>query len=132
LRNATNGAYYAPTAANATLAVSSAKAPSTQFAASNPALWVPAAGNPASGYPVSGTSEILVSQCYATSAVTTALHDFLTNHYTNASFASIVHGNGFDTVPAGYQTAIQADFLSNTNGWNLDIGNATVCAGKGR
>ena len=66
------------------------------------------------------------------STVSTAVHDYLTNHYTNPSFASIVHGNGFDTVPAAYVTQIQADFLSNTSGLNLDIGNATVCAGKGR
>lgn len=131
LYNTLNKTIYAPTAANASLAVSSASAPS-KLTASNPAAWVPASGNPASGYPVSGTSEILVSQCYAASAVTTAVHDFLTDHYTSASFASIVHGNGFDTVPTGYTTAIQADFLSNTNGLNLDIGNATVCAGKGR
>ncbi|PMS21649.1 phosphate ABC transporter substrate-binding protein [Trinickia dabaoshanensis] len=132
LVNATNGTYYAPTAANATLAVSGSAAPNTPAKASNQANWVPNSGTPASGYPVSGTSEILVSQCYATSGVTTAVHDFLSNHYTSASFASIVHGNGFDTVPSNFLTAIQADFLSNTSGYNLDIGNATVCAGKGR
>ncbi|WP_116139947.1 substrate-binding domain-containing protein [Trinickia diaoshuihuensis] len=132
LYNKVDTHYYAPTAANASLAVSSAAAPNSKALASSPAQWVPASGNPSTGYPVSGTSEILVSQCYAASGVTTAVHDFLTHHYTDASFASIVHGNGFDTVPAGYQTAIQADFLSNTSGYNLDIGNATVCAGKGR
>ncbi|WP_322081400.1 substrate-binding domain-containing protein [Burkholderia sp. BCC1972] len=128
LVNKTNGAYYAPTYANATTALGSVAAPS-KLTANNPAAWVPAAGNPVSGYPVSGTSQIILSQCYKDSTVKTAVHDFLNSHYTNASFASIVHGNGFDTVPSNFQTAISADFLSNTSGLNLDIGNTSVCTG---
>ncbi|WP_176060811.1 substrate-binding domain-containing protein [Paraburkholderia sp. BCC1876] len=135
LLNAKNGLYYAPTAGNATTALSIA-APGTKNAASQPANWVPIAGasytanaNPASGYPVSGTSQILVSQCYADPAVKTAVHDFLNNHYTNSTFATVIRGNGFDTVPSSFQTAISNDFLSNASGWNLDIGNAGVCTG---
>jgi hypothetical protein len=60
------------------------------------------------------------------------VHDYLSNHYTNPSFPSIVHGNRFDAVPSAYVIQIQADFLSNTSGLDLDIGNATVCAVKGR
>ncbi|WP_175904120.1 substrate-binding domain-containing protein [Burkholderia seminalis] len=128
LVNAKNSTYYAPTYANASTALGSAAAPS-KLTANNPAAWVPAAGNPVSGYPVSGTSQIILSQCYKDSTVKTAVHDFLNSHYTNASFASIVHGNGFDTVPSNFQTAISADFLSNTSGLNLDIGNTSVCTG---
>ncbi|WP_434115629.1 substrate-binding domain-containing protein [Paraburkholderia caffeinilytica] len=127
--NQTPAVYYAPTYANATTALGSVAPPSTKLTASNPANWVPAAGNPASGYPVSGTSQIILSQCYAASTVKTAVHDFLNDHYTNASFASIVHGNGFDTVPSTYQTAISNDFLSNASTFNLDIGNTSVCTG---
>ncbi|AXK62894.1 substrate-binding domain-containing protein [Burkholderia sp. IDO3] len=124
--------YYAPTYANASAAISStstAQAPGTKAAASNQLNWVPNVGKPTSGYPVTGTSQIILSQCYADATVKTAVHDFLNAHFTNASFASIVHGNGFDTVPSGYQTAISNDFLSNANGFNLDIGNASVCTG---
>ncbi|QVN21364.1 substrate-binding domain-containing protein [Burkholderia pyrrocinia] len=128
LVNKTNGTYYAPTYANASTALGSVTPP-TGARASNPANWVPAAGNPASGYPVSGTSQIILSQCYKDATVKTAVHDFLNSHYTNASFASIVHGNGFDTVPSNYRTEISNDFLSNVNGGNLDIGNASVCTG---
>ncbi|MBN3770918.1 substrate-binding domain-containing protein [Burkholderia sp. Se-20378] len=128
LVNKANGAYYAPTYANATTALGTVTPPG-KLTAGNPAAWVPAAGNPASGYPVSGTSQIILSQCYADATVKTAVHDFLNSHYTNAGFASIVHGNGFDTVPSNFQTAISADFLSNTSGFNLDIGNASVCTG---
>ncbi|KVP71016.1 phosphate ABC transporter substrate-binding protein [Burkholderia ubonensis] len=129
LVNAKNGAYYAPTYANASVALGTVSPPSTKPIASNPLNWVPNAGNPTSGYPVSGTSQIILSQCYADASVKTAVHDFLNSHYTNASFASIVHGNGFDTVPSNYQTAISNDFLSNAYGFNLDIGNASVCTG---
>lgn len=128
LVNATNGTYYAPTYANASTALGSVTPP-TGARASNPANWVPAAGNPASGYPVSGTSQIILSQCYKDAAVKTAVHDFLNSHYTTASFASVVHGNGFDTVPSNYQTEISNDFLSNVNANNLDIGNTSVCTG---
>ncbi|KVF26321.1 phosphate ABC transporter substrate-binding protein [Burkholderia vietnamiensis] len=128
LVNAKNSAYYAPTYANATTALGTVTPPG-KLTAGNPAAWVPAAGNPASGYPVSGTSQIILSQCYKDATVKTAVHDFLNSHYTNASFASIVHGNGFDTVPSNFQTAISADFLSNTSGFNLDIGNTSVCTG---
>ncbi|VWD37580.1 phosphate ABC transporter substrate-binding protein [Burkholderia lata] len=130
LVNATNGVYYAPTYANATTALSTATVPSSQARAANQANWVPNVGNPGSGYPVSGTSQIILSQCYADSSVKTAVHDFLNAHFTNASFASIVHGNGFDTVSSNFQTAISADFLSNTSGYNLDIGNTGVCTGS--
>ncbi|KVN98985.1 phosphate ABC transporter substrate-binding protein [Burkholderia ubonensis] len=129
LVNAKNGVYYAPTYANASTALGTITPPPTRFMASNQANWVPNVGNPASGYPVSGTSQIILSQCYADASVKTAVHDFLNSHYTNASFASIVHGNGFDTVPSNYQTAISNDFLSNAYGFNLDIGNASVCTG---
>jgi phosphate transport system substrate-binding protein len=135
LYNSTSGAYYAPTYANATTAVNTTTAPSTRATASDPTQWVPVSGtaysqlaNPASGYPVSGTSQIILSQCYADPTVASNVQSFLSNHYTSASNASVVHGNGFDTVPSGYQTAISANFLSNTSGNNLDIGDASTCA----
>ncbi|MCX4161666.1 MULTISPECIES: substrate-binding domain-containing protein [Paraburkholderia] len=134
LFNSKNSTYYAPTAANATTALGSIAPPSTAAAAADPTQWVPVSGtayaslaNPASGYPVSGTSQIIVSQCYASSAVSKAVVDFLTDHYTSASFASIVQGNGFNTVPSNFQTAIVANFLSNTSGNSLDIGDSQLC-----
>ncbi|MFX1738573.1 substrate-binding domain-containing protein [Paraburkholderia sp. A1RI_3L] len=137
LRNARNSTYYAPTAANATMALGSIAAP-TGPAAADPTQWAPVSGanytalaNPASGYPVSGMSQIILSQCYADANVTKAVLDFLYDHYTNATFASVVHGNGFDTVPANFQTAIVGDFLT-ANRNKLNIGNPTVCSGKGR
>ncbi|KFL53757.1 phosphate ABC transporter substrate-binding protein [Burkholderia pyrrocinia] len=129
LVNAKNGVYYAPNYTNASTALGSVAPPTLKAQAANQANWVPNAGNPASGYPVSGTSQIILSQCYKDATVKTAVHDFLNSHYTNASFASIVHGNGFDTVPSNYQTAISNDFLSNASTWNLDIGNTSVCTG---
>ncbi|MEQ5842776.1 substrate-binding domain-containing protein [Paraburkholderia acidicola] len=142
LRNRYDDKYYAPTYANATTALGTISAPSTAVAAADPTQWVPVSGaagspyvklvDPAAGYPVSGTSQIIVSECYADPAIPKAVVDLLTDHYTNASFASIVRGNGFDTVPTGFKTAIVADFLSNSSGFGLDIGNSDVCGGLGR
>ncbi len=134
LYNAKDTKYYAPTYANATTAIGTISAPSTKATAADPTQWVPVSGtpytnlaNPSAGYPVSGTSQIILSQCYANATVASNVQSFLNHHYTDASYASVVHGNGFDTVPSGFQTAISADFLSNTSGYGLDINNANSC-----
>jgi ABC-type phosphate transport system substrate-binding protein len=130
----------APTSAEADDAVATA-APPTGAAAADPTNWVPSdpsvAGytelaNPAAGYPVSGTSQIIVSQCYANSTVASDVVSFLSDHYTNPEFISVVRNNGFD-IPTAFVTAIQGDFLEASRGNTLNIGNTTVCtAGKGR
>ncbi|NHV24765.1 substrate-binding domain-containing protein [Burkholderia sp. D-99] len=131
LYNSLNSVYYAPTYANATMALGTISAPSNP---ADPNAWVPVSGpaynalaNPASGYPVSGTSQIILSQCYSDPTVTSNVQSFLNNHYTNASYASVVHGNGFDTVPSNITTAIYANILGNTNANYLDIGNTSIC-----
>ncbi|WLE63275.1 substrate-binding domain-containing protein [Burkholderia plantarii] len=129
LVNAQDGVYYAPTYQNATTAIGTVAAPAGQQA-TNPLNWVPAAGNPTSGYPVAGTSQIIVSQCYKDPNVTSAVSIFLSTHYTNSGFAAIIHGNGFDTVPSSYLSAIQSDFLGSGNSLNLNIGNGNVCTGS--
>ncbi|WP_174986823.1 substrate-binding domain-containing protein [Burkholderia lata] len=133
LYNSSISAYYAPTYANATTAIGTI-APPSNYSAGDPTQWVPVSGsayaalaNPADGYPVSGTSQIILSQCYASAAVTLAVHDFLNYHYTNASYASVIRGNGFDIVPSSLRTAISANFLSNSSTNFLDIGNPDVC-----
>ncbi|BCQ56878.1 substrate-binding domain-containing protein [Burkholderia gladioli] len=130
VKNTANGVYYAPNYTNATLALGSVAPPTLKVQAANQLNWVPAAGNPTTGYPVSGTSQIIVSQCYKDPNVTSAVLGFLNAHYTGSSSAATVHGNGFDTVPSNYLSAIQADFLSNTSGFNLNIGNTTACSGS--
>ncbi|WP_423368255.1 substrate-binding domain-containing protein [Burkholderia sp. LMG 32019] len=134
LYNTTANTYYAPTYSNATTAINTLAAPSNQATASDPTQWVPVSGaayaslaNPSYGYPVSGTSQIILSQCYADPTVASNVQSFLNNHYTNASYATVVHGNGFDTVPSGFKTAILADFLSNSSDYGLDINNSTNC-----
>ncbi|CAB3772454.1 substrate-binding domain-containing protein [Paraburkholderia humisilvae] len=119
-----------PTFANASLAVGTVAAPTTLVRARVQTNWVPAASNPTAGYPISGTSQIIVSQCYADSTAASAVVNFLKTHYN--SNAALLNGNGFATVPSSYLTAIGADFLSNTSGFNLDIGNTSVCTVTGR
>ncbi|CAB3643650.1 Alkaline phosphatase L [Paraburkholderia sediminicola] len=127
LRNTSTGADVVPTYQNATLALGTVALPS------NPAVqtqWVPNSANPSVGYPISGTSQIIVSQCYANHSnsptVNASVVDFLNLHYNNASNAAILHGNGFDTVPSSYASAITTDFLTGTRA-NLNIGNSTIC-----
>ncbi|CAB3976221.1 phosphate ABC transporter substrate-binding protein [Burkholderia cenocepacia] len=129
LVNTVDSRYYAPTYTNASITLDRYYPPAAKLVASRQWNWVPNNGNPASGYPISGTSQIILSQCYQDPAVATAIHDLLNSHYTSNSFASIIHGNGFDTVPSNYQIAITNDFLSNAKGFNLDIDNAAVCSG---
>ncbi|MBN3791986.1 substrate-binding domain-containing protein [Burkholderia sp. Ac-20353] len=125
LRNTTTGKDITPTYQNATTAVGTVALPANP---ADPTQWVPNASNPTVGYPISGTSQIIVSQCYAnhgnTPSVAASVVDFLTLHYN--SNASILHGNGFDSVPSNYATAISSDFLTGTRA-NLNIGNTTVC-----
>jgi phosphate transport system substrate-binding protein len=93
--------------------------------------WVPNSANPTTGYPVSGTSQIILSECYASSSVASSLVNFLNDHYSNATYTSVVNGNGFD-VPTAYVSAITADFLSNTSGFNLNINGSECTSGSGR
>nr|WKF56262.1 Phosphate-binding protein [Paraburkholderia busanensis] len=143
LFNTTNRIYYAPTGANASVAFGQSTLPPTGQSATSPASdptqWVPVSGtlyaalaNPSAGYPVSGTSQIILNQCYADANVTKAVSDFLSMHYNNASFASIVRGNGFNTVPQLYSNVIITDFLTAGRGNTLNIGNSKVCNGEGR
>ncbi|WP_233834828.1 substrate-binding domain-containing protein [Paraburkholderia sp. ZP32-5] len=132
---ATGAPIVAPTAANASAAVATMTLPT------NPAdqtQWVPTSGsaytalaNPTAGYPISGTSQIILSQCYKDATVGQAMHDFLNDHFTSASFISVVQGNGFNTLPSAFTTAVVSDFLVGTKA-NLNINNSTICSGKGR
>ncbi|WP_114814336.1 substrate-binding domain-containing protein [Paraburkholderia kururiensis] len=134
LRNDFTGTDFVPTYQNATTAMGSASAPGTRLIARNPSNWVPAVRNPSTGYPIAGTIQIIVSQCYAnpksnSPSPATAIVDFLTQHYAMSN-ASVLRGNGFDSVPSTYLTAINSDFLSNASAFNLNIGNTTVCSGS--
>lgn len=93
--------------------------------------WVPNSANPTTGYPISGTSQIVLSECYASSAVASSLVNFLGDHYSNATYTSVVNGNGFD-VPTAYVADITADFLSNTSTFNLNINGSECTSGSGR
>ncbi|WP_423380920.1 substrate-binding domain-containing protein [Burkholderia sp. LMG 32019] len=133
LYNVRDARYYAPTYANATKALGTIAAPIGNDL-SDSTKWAPVSGqsymalvDPSSGYPVSGMSQIILSKCYASSAATVAILDFLNYHYTNASYASVIRGNGLETVPSSLQAAISANFLSNRSYNVLDIGNPDVC-----
>ena len=123
VRIATLNIDVAPTFTDASHAVNASMTPvpETSTAAADPTQWVPNVANPTTGYPISGTSQILLSQCYADPNVASTVVNFLTAHYQNASYQTIVHGNGFDTVPVSYLVEIDNVFLTNAHGFKLKI-----------
>jgi len=134
LVNSTDGQLYTPTVANTSKAIQNIPgyaAPTTKAAAQIQTNWVPAIANPSAGYPVVGYTNVMLASCYKSAAVggglKTMLGQLLTGTYT-----TYVQNNGF--VPAlsnltGLGAALKATFLTNSNGWNLDINNATTCKG---
>ena len=113
----------------------SAAPPSTLIDAKDPTKWVPLNPNPSAGYPIVGFTNLILSQCYSNSTVTTGIKAFLQNQYNNATFATDIANSGFVTVPnvvsANYVSRINGTFLANTFGYNLNIGQTGVCRNGG-
>jgi phosphate transport system substrate-binding protein len=138
LKNANR--FYLPTGTNIALALShpttgaNLTPPSTATQGANGALWVPIIQKASTGYPVVSYSEIEMTQCYGKTAVTSGMTGFLKDHYGNASYTAIQENNGLVPVAnsgaAKFLAAIRKNILTNANGWNTNIGNATACAGK--
>jgi ABC-type phosphate transport system substrate-binding protein len=141
LVNDTTGVATQPTLGNIVLALrnpgptaTNQVPPSTKAAAANPLNWVPTVPNPIAGYPIVGYGSYDISTCYADPNVTAGLLGFLTAHFSNnAAYNTIIENAGDVTVAnsgaATFITAIRNDFLTNRSKYNLNIGNATVCAG---
>jgi hypothetical protein len=131
---------YLPTVANIELALDHPKLgtnltpPSTKAEAANPALWVPLIQTVTEGYPIVGYTTFDFAQCYANSSVGTSINSFLGYHYVTTSYITEQNNNGFvsldQTRTSNFITAIKADITTNSSGFNLNIDNATACAGK--
>jgi phosphate transport system substrate-binding protein len=121
------GTIVLPTSANAATAVGTGSDP-TDF--SDPNQWVPKTPNPGAGYPISGTSQIIVSQCYKSAAVTSSIVNFLDAHYADSN-ATLLAGNGFAAAPSQLLNDIKTVFLTSGDRNGLDIGDA-ACGTKGR
>ncbi len=129
LKNGGSGAFVAPSPATAIAAFAPQTAPETNGsgvytpgatlwgARNNPADWVrlSASGssaslaNPATGYSIIGTENFLAYTCYATSARTAAIHDYLVfwlNHPTPLTNA------GLAAMPNTWRLAITETFLT--------------------
>ncbi|MDT6964279.1 substrate-binding domain-containing protein [Cupriavidus sp. SZY C1] len=128
LTNKNNGVSYTPTAANTTAGLSTATLGANLAL---PASWAPTVANPASGYPIVGFTFLDHVQCYADANVRSKILAFLDAH-TNYTTAQVnrINGNGFAPLPTAIVDAIRGNLLANNNSLNLNIGNATACAGK--
>lgn len=91
----------------------------------NPSNWVRYHSNPRSGYPIVGYTSFLVSQCYANTAVTMAIKDFLTKHYSAINDGPVRHMQ----IPLGpvNRARVLSSFVTG-NSANLNIGNAAICS----
>lgn len=132
-----NGTYYLPNVTNTSLALASndihaanLTPPSNATDAANALKWVPALPTPAAGYPIVGYTNWFVPTCYQNSKAA-GINEFIVNHLTSSAFKTIITNNGFLPVTnAAYLSAIKADLIGNSSGYNLNIGNTTACAGK--
>jgi ABC-type phosphate transport system substrate-binding protein len=111
--------------------------PSNAVEGANPALWVPLEPVVTAGYGIVGYTTFDFAQCYASSTVATAIKAFLTDHYGITSYTVNQTNNGFVSLAKSHASnflpTIKANILANTNGWNDDIEDTTVCKGlKGR
>jgi phosphate transport system substrate-binding protein len=143
--NGINGLAYAPTYANTNIGLenpgpgsTNASPPTTATTAADPLLWVPAVPQTNKGYSVVGYTNWFVSSCYSTANATMGkdLTSFLTKHFGTKSYQTIIENNGFSplssTAAAPYVAQIQNIFLTNKDGFNLNIDGPQCSAYAGR
>ncbi len=129
LKNSGSGAFVAPQPSTATTAFAAQTAPETNGAGvyapsstlwgarNNPADWVrlsatgssASLANPSAGYPIVGTVNFLGYTCYATTARTTAIHDYVAFWLNNPT---ILTNFGLAAMPTAWRTAITDTFLT--------------------
>lgn len=108
--------------------------PNNAVDAGNPALWASSVAVTKAGYPIVGYTYFVVAACYAQQSVTHAVVSFLKDHFNNVEFRNIQIAHGFAPLPNGaatgkWRTIVVDNLLENTNGWDINIGNATACSG---
>ena len=113
--------------------------PSTAAEGANPLNWVPVIQKVSSGYPLVGYGTLDFAQCYGTKPIQTGIVQYLKDHYKNASYKTIQTNNGIvaiaNTPVAKFLTTVEDHIIANVSSgsspaWNINIGNATACAGK--
>jgi phosphate transport system substrate-binding protein len=140
LVNGVNGVGYAPTVLSTELGLDNAgpgstnpTPPTNKTAAMNPLNWVPSIPVTNKGYPIVGYTTWDLSSCYASAGAGANLQRFLKLNYSGSIYRQQIFNNGFAPIPntaaAPFVTAINNVFLSNASGYNLNIDNATLCAG---
>lgn len=131
LVNATNSTAYQPTATFATLGLNSLPALGSNLA--DPATWGLTVAQPASGYPIVGLTYLDHVQCYKDATVQSKVLAFLDRHTTYSGTNDnrpLIRNNGFAPLPTTLVSAIRDNLINNVNSKNVNIGNATACAGK--
>lgn len=101
----------------------------------DPLAWVPASelATPSAGYAIVGVTNLIFSQCYADTAASgdlSKIKGLLARHYNavpaNSNDADI-SAHSLIPLPGGWKTAVRNNFVTNSTGNNLDIGNVNAC-----
>ncbi len=139
--NGQNNIAYLPTIANTELGLThpgpgstNPTPPANLSAAQNPLNWVPAVPQTSTGYSLVGYNTLDASSCYANKTAGKLLISFLKDVLKKTGpYATTTTNNGFvplsNSGAAKFFTAVNNTFLSNKSGYNLDIDDATTCAG---
>jgi ABC-type phosphate transport system substrate-binding protein len=147
LRNSHDNVAYGPTADNVNLALANSGSPGLPNSAvpvrdpnaagwadannsGNPANWIRSSVNPLKGYPIAGTTNLVLSQCYSSAAVTADVKNFLTKHYDVNNERPDDHL----LVALGTTRATLVSTFVTGDAKNLNVGNTTICgsyAGRG-
>jgi len=133
LTNGNDNVTYDPTSTNTTNALGNLALPTLDSNLADPTTWALTVANPASGYPIAGLTYLDHVQCYADSTVVSKIQTFLDRHTTYSGVndnTPLITGNGFAPLPAGLVGLVRDNLLNNVNNKNVNIGNATACAGK--
>jgi len=89
-----------------------------------------ALANPTAGYPIVGATNLIFSQCYASTTDKNRIRNFLNQHYNTTGNDAAITAHSFIKLPDTWRTAIYNAFYTATS--PESIGYTSVCNGKGR
>ncbi len=106
--------------------------PTNPTDAANPENWLPAVQVTSAGYPIVGYTAFMTEQCAADPEFGYILKLLVKLITTTPPYSPIQTSFGYQPTLMPFYKALVSTFVTNANGWNLNLGNARSCAGIGR
>ncbi|WP_369326255.1 substrate-binding domain-containing protein [Alcaligenes nematophilus] len=97
----------------------------------DPLRWGISVPKPTAGYPIVASTNLILSQCYQSSADTTSIRTVLSNLY-GGEWDDEITAHGFIPMPSNWKSAILNTFHDQSNSLELAVGHSTECSGRGR